>query len=222
MTKIYSKSEGHKKILVPVIALLLCATALIGAGYAALAASTATSSNNSLGGEVIILDLGKVDGDGEWITSITADTKFTYFSQSKEGDIKYYVGTDDVKIGAGTLTVNGSNYTGSAIKLNKAVDVNIEENNSLKNQVSMYVKFTDAAADENVNMATIENKIASFDFEVYISFNGIEGEVTQVNADNEVETKNAIFLSDNTNLNDLIAGFDYKLIFSAYIVESID
>ena len=46
-------NEGrNKKLLVPVIALMLCATALIGAGYAAYV-SSAKNTENAIGGDAI-------------------------------------------------------------------------------------------------------------------------------------------------------------------------
>ena len=51
--------NGSKRLLVPIIALLLCATALAGVGYAALTSSV-SNSGNEVGSSFAILTIKEI------------------------------------------------------------------------------------------------------------------------------------------------------------------
>ncbi|MFA7037211.1 MAG: hypothetical protein WC183_12935, partial [Methanosarcina sp.] len=61
----YRNERNRKKLLIPVVALVLCAAAMIGLGYAALT-STVTNQANVVAGDGLSADL--VDSDGNALT----------------------------------------------------------------------------------------------------------------------------------------------------------
>ena len=58
----YKSERGHKKLLVPVVALLLCAAAMVGLGYAALN-SDVTNTNNIITTDGLTAKLVNYDKD---------------------------------------------------------------------------------------------------------------------------------------------------------------
>lgn len=115
MTNVHKENSGQRKLLVPVIALLLCAFAMVGAGYAFLA-SSASSTGNTLEGDVISM---KITGSGEtpgWST-ISAGYVINYGFVNDGGDNPLYYTNKAAKVGFGTLEINTKYYEGDMIKV---------------------------------------------------------------------------------------------------------
>lgn len=79
MTKYNLRNDTGRKILVPVVALLLCAFALVGAGYAALTQSSAISGGNEVLTEGIVVKFTDDNGDPV-VGTIDADVELTYYN----------------------------------------------------------------------------------------------------------------------------------------------
>lgn len=122
----YKNERNHKKLMVPIIALILCAAAMVGLGYAALTSSTATNTDNVVGAEGLVVKL--VDEEDNLLTAngfsgYTGVSIIEYSSIQNNDGIEYKIDT------FGNLVLGGA-------KLNIHVDdPNIEE-------VKMYYEIT--------------------------------------------------------------------------------
>ncbi len=110
--------NGSKRLLVPIIALLLCATALAGVGYAALTSSV-SNSGNEVGSSFAILTIK--DEDGVQNATISGDAVIDYGTVSFEEGTQYFVESNRVEIGWGTLEVDASEYKGNGAGLSYKV-----------------------------------------------------------------------------------------------------
>ena len=236
MTKVYKEAGGHKKLLVPVVALLLCAFAMVGAGYAFLA-STASSSGNSLDGDVITVKLGDENSGWGWVTvkdTIDYGYYFDYDSETEELEEFFFIGENPIKLRTGTLNIDLSEYSGTKIKIAKAVLDDLGEGNSLKGTTEVNIVFlngSDEAIDIFNNAFEFESddyedyfdntsKVLSINFKVEITFT--EGdEFEEVSLDeNGVKSKTEGYkLAEGTKLQDLADGFTYNVLFTVHPVD---
>lgn len=120
MTNSYKKESGsrHKKLLVPMVALLLCAAAMVGVGYAALMSDVTNTGN-------------EMDTDGYTVkfsgTAATAAGRFgsmqiDYGSHTNLGVTTYYFASiTDKPMGASNLVIDASNTSVTNVKISYAV-----------------------------------------------------------------------------------------------------
>ena len=117
MTNSYKKESNskHKKLLVPVIALLLCVTAMTGVGYAALMSDVSNTDNSiSMNGLVLNLtgaggsaDAGKISNNaviGFKTTTLNGVTTYTIVPIDATGE----VGGTPGLVGQGIMTINAA------------------------------------------------------------------------------------------------------------------
>jgi hypothetical protein len=101
----YKNERSRKRLVVPVIVLMLCAAALVGLGYAALT-STVTNQANVVAGDGLDAELRGTDGNLLAGTQFSAGADTIDFGteQTDAGAKTYYVlAMDDMKLGGATL-----------------------------------------------------------------------------------------------------------------------
>ena len=111
----YKNERGHKKLLVPVVALVLCAAAMIGLGYAALV-SDVTNTANVVAADGLKASLLDGDGDDLMGSDFASDEDVINFSTTTtNGVLKYKVEVDDeIKLGGAILEVEALTTDGTA------------------------------------------------------------------------------------------------------------
>jgi len=111
----YRNERNRKKLLIPVVALVLCAAAMIGLGYAALT-STVTNQANVVAGDGLSADL--VDSDGNALTGhdfANDEDVIHYGTSTIDGVTTYYVSADsEIKLGGAVLEVEALTTSGVA------------------------------------------------------------------------------------------------------------
>ncbi|MEA4978056.1 MAG: hypothetical protein VB016_05855 [Methanomassiliicoccaceae archaeon] len=111
----YKNERGHKKLLVPVVALVLCAAAMIGLGYAALV-SDVTNTANVVAADGLKASL--LDGEGNVLTGsdFASDEDVIHYATSEvNGTVTYKVSTDaGIKLGSAILEVEALTTYGTA------------------------------------------------------------------------------------------------------------
>lgn len=166
MTNTYKEEKGnkHKKLLVPLVALLLCAAAMIGVGYAALA-SDVTNTGNTIEMEGITLEL-KNGADVQTAGAFNNSTAIKFESHTLNGTRTSTVANNGV-IGTGTLTINSTHAIPHA-KMTNAFTATVADpvvpfptgmtfDIVLKKGVET-VTMTDFALDAGTNVFTVELK----------------------------------------------------------------
>lgn len=116
------KNAGRKKLLVPLVVLIMCSIALTGAAYA-YSASTVTVQNNTINGDYYSIDMYSSDAASTVITTpLAAGSDFKVYTTKT-------VGNDYIaKIDAGTFTRTtwvkvSSDIAGSKYTLTATVDM---------------------------------------------------------------------------------------------------
>ncbi len=111
----YRNERNRKKLLIPVVALVLCAAAMIGLGYAALT-STVTNQANVVAGDGLSANL--VDSEGDPLTGqdFANDEDVIHYGTSTIDEVTtYYVSADsEIKLGGAILEVEALTTSGVA------------------------------------------------------------------------------------------------------------
>lgn len=206
------QNNSKKKLIVPLIALMLCAVAVIGIGYGLN--STSTNTNNAVSGSALVVDLndgasptssslqeGKFANNAtlEYVTvqeNGTTTAKLVNSTSISVSDASY----NAVEIGKGTLTVsmlNGSSSTSANVK----VTLNITSGT-----VPTGMKFILAAGSSNM-LITAGTELDA-------------GSITlDLSSDSSKYTGSEVFklyaTADGISYADTIAtGFHYTIVFS--------
>ncbi|MDN5356938.1 MAG: hypothetical protein PWR17_107 [Candidatus Methanomethylophilaceae archaeon] len=133
----YKNERNRKKLLVPVVALVLCAAAMIGLGYAALV-SDVTNTANVVAADGLKASL--LDGEGNKLTGgdfASDEDVINYSTSETDGIMTYHVESDSgIKLGGAILSVEAVTTAGTP-------DVT---------QVNVWYEIT--WFDENSNVAT--------------------------------------------------------------------
>lgn len=224
MTEVYKKIAGNKKLLVPVVALLLCATAMVGAGYAFLA-STAKDTG-TLDGDVITVKIGNEENNNWGI--FTAKATIDYGYDNDGNNERFYVENESYIIGNGTLEIDVSDYkAGTHIKIAKALTDNIvrvqgDTYNTLNNVIDdIELNFgDDLIFDGNFAVVPISKAtdgILSFDFNITVTFKVDKQNMTTHDEETgAIKTIEVNFLDGEVLKSDLATGFEYTVLFSVF------
>lgn len=110
------QNDSRKKLIVPVVALMLCAVAILGIGYGLT--SSSTNSGNAVSGTGLVVDL--TDGATEKEASLGAGafatgTAISYVTDQNDGVITYTLTGAD--IGKGTLNITSTDSTKTTAKV---------------------------------------------------------------------------------------------------------
>ncbi|KUE74133.1 hypothetical protein AUQ37_06215 [Candidatus Methanomethylophilus sp. 1R26] len=109
------QNDSRKKLIVPVVALMLCAVAILGIGYGLT--SSSTNENNQVSGTGLVVDLNngtKSLGEGGFFTN-SAQTAITYTSTQSNGNFTYTVSGGE--IGKGILKITSTDTTKATAKV---------------------------------------------------------------------------------------------------------
>ena len=92
MTNSYKKESGsrHKKLLVPLVALLLCAAAMVGVGYAALM-SDVTNTGNTIDSDGLTLNITDGVSEASGILDATVSYQSTTVSNTSGSTRAFHV-----------------------------------------------------------------------------------------------------------------------------------
>lgn len=155
------QNNSKKKLIVPLIALMLCAVAVIGIGYGLT--STSTNNDNAVTGNALVVDLRNTDGSASLVGNGFANgAEIGFVTTQTNGDTKVSIeGASDVvvsdvtynsdvtykavKIGEGKLNVSASN-SGSSISSTVNVSVTLK---TTAGTVPTDMKFILAAGSTN-------------------------------------------------------------------------
>lgn len=149
------QNNSKKKLIVPLIALMLCAVAVIGIGYGLT--STSTNNDNAVTGNALVVDLRNTDGSASLVRNGFANgAEIGFVTTQTNGDTKVSIeGASDVvvsdvtykavKIGEGKLNVSASN-SGSSISSTVNVSVTLK---TTAGTVPTDMKFILAAGSTN-------------------------------------------------------------------------
>ena len=126
------QNSSKKKLIVPLIALMLCAVAVLGIGYGLT--SSSTNTNNVVSGDALVADLrGTGDGTaslggGEFAHNVTLKYQTTQTDGVTKASIadttSVTVGSDSVdavKIGEGKLFVTGTSAGDVTVKVELSI-----------------------------------------------------------------------------------------------------
>ncbi len=129
MTTYKPKNENRKKLLVPIIVLALCATALIGAGYAALTSSTTASGTVDTDSIELTFKEGEttVSGGFSGVTDINLST-----TKNQDDNSLIYGIAENQTVHQFQLVIDSSNSTTSKVTLGIEVTGELAEKFNLK------------------------------------------------------------------------------------------
>ena len=122
------QNNSKKKLIVPLIALMLCAVAVIGIGYGLN--STSTNTNNAVSGTGLVVDLNNGTeslGEGGFFTN-SAQKAITYTSTQSNGNFTYTVSGGE--IGKGILKITSTDKTKTTAKVTATLSLQNCENSS--------------------------------------------------------------------------------------------
>jgi len=105
----YRNERNRKKLLIPVVALVLCAAAMIGLGYAALV-SDVTNTDNVVAADGLTARLE--DGSGNLLGSSGFDKtaeEITYSNSQNNDGQKFIVAAQELVLGGATLNIHVTN-----------------------------------------------------------------------------------------------------------------
>jgi hypothetical protein len=108
---IYGNKRNQKKLLIPVVALILCAAAMIGLGYAALVSSV-TNTDNVVAADGLTARLE--DGSGNLLGQSGFDAsaeEITYRSDQVNGVHVFIVDAQERVLGGATLNIHVTDST---------------------------------------------------------------------------------------------------------------
>ena len=121
------QNDSRKKLIVPVVALMLCAVAILGIGYGLTSSST---NENKVSGTGLVVDLSdgtKSLGEGGFFTN-SAQTAITYTSTQSNGNFTYTVSGGE--IGKGILKITSTDTTKTTAKVTATLSLQNCENSS--------------------------------------------------------------------------------------------
>ncbi|MGE4211897.1 MAG: hypothetical protein AB7E75_00845 [Candidatus Methanomethylophilaceae archaeon] len=102
----YRNERNRKKLLIPVVALVLCAAAMIGLGYAALV-SDVTNTDNVVAADGLTARLE--DGSGDLLGSSGFDAtaeEITYSNSQDDDEQVFIVPAQELVLGGATLNIH--------------------------------------------------------------------------------------------------------------------
>jgi hypothetical protein len=102
----YRNERNRKKLLIPVVALVLCAAAMIGLGYAALV-SDVTNTDNVVAADGLTARLE--DGSGNLLGSSGFDAtaeEITYSNSQDDDEQVFIVAAQELVLGGATLNIH--------------------------------------------------------------------------------------------------------------------
>ncbi len=102
----YRNERNRKKLLIPVVALVLCAAAMIGLGYAALV-SDVTNTDNVVAADGLTARLE--DGSGNLLGSSGFDAtaeEITYSNSQDDDKQEFIVAAQELVLGGATLNIH--------------------------------------------------------------------------------------------------------------------
>ena len=102
----YRNERNRKKLLIPVVALVLCAAAMIGLGYAALV-SDVTNTDNVVAADGLTARLE--DGSGDLLGSSGFDAtaeEITYSNSQDDDEQVFIVAAQELVLGGATLNIH--------------------------------------------------------------------------------------------------------------------
>ena len=213
-------NEGrNKKLLVPVIALMLCATALIGAGYAAYV-SSASNTGNAIGGDAIELTLTGDEGSTAAGAIAKGVIKEVDFGQVAINDKSAFYVKKNIQVGAGNLKIDLSSFKENSINLTATAEVTSEKD--LTENFDIEIKFTKIGTESNptipesghytISKPTDDDapKVIECKFEVNVIFKGAETDII-----GGAIPDDCVQLKTDVTLEDIKAGFTYSVTFKA-------
>lgn len=121
------QNSSKKKLVVPLIALMLCAVAVLGIGYGLT--SSSTNTNNVVSGDALVADLRDTNGTTSLVGGGFADNVTLEYQTSQTNGVtkagladatSVTVGSDSVnavKIGEGKLLVTGTSDGNVTVKV---------------------------------------------------------------------------------------------------------
>ncbi|WII09211.1 hypothetical protein O8W32_08585 [Methanomassiliicoccales archaeon LGM-DZ1] len=208
------QNNSKKKLIVPLIALMLCAVAVIGIGYGLN--STSTNNDNAVTGNALVVDLRNTDGSASLVgngfangaeigfvtTQTNGNTKVSIDGASDVavGDVTYKA----VKIGEGKLKVSASN-SGSSTSSTVNVSVTL---NKTAGTVPTDMKFILAAGSTNYVISLGNALVAGT-----ITLTG-ESSDAFLNGEESFVLYASLVNADYTNAIADYSGFTYSILFS--------
>lgn len=101
--------EKRKKLIVPAVALMMCAVAMIGIGYAALS-STIENSGNEVSTEKLSATLYKDSNKNGLLAngSIKDNVSVEYYTKQVGNQQNYYISTEETTIGSAYLVIDST------------------------------------------------------------------------------------------------------------------
>lgn len=192
--------EKRKKLIVPAVALMMCAVAMIGIGYAAVNSSV-TNQNNTLTNNVFSIDLySSAEGNTAIDNEAFNEGKVVFSTHKTVGDstTTYYdvanqivtMNSSDVYIGAG-YTDNNTN-TGTV-------------------ELNVHVKKS----------ATLSSDASIASIIVKINVSGTEYNYSISNFSTGADSEGFITLTPETNKAPLTLGEKYKITVTATVTEKL-
>jgi hypothetical protein len=195
---------------------------MVGAGYAFLA-STASSSGNSLDGDVIAVTIGTNEAGDNWANA-SADFKISYGSYYVNGTetAEFYV-EGPQKIGTGTLKIDATTHDGEEVTVAKVGNID-EIHKSLKGAMSLDIKFIKANGAElgdsdSQSEFKIENGSVILEFEIEVNFDSSKGELTKGTLPVAGKESREVYFINEATRAGLIEPIEYTVLFSVFPVD---
>lgn len=121
----YKSERGHKKLLVPVVALLLCAAAMVGLGYAALV-SDVTNTGNVVAVDGLTATFTDDEGEGEDgllnAGSFSAHAVIKYNNKQTNSSNIYTIDAQTLVLGEATLNIHVTDPDLEQVSISHAID----------------------------------------------------------------------------------------------------
>lgn len=169
-----NNGRKYKVLLVPIIALLLCALTIGGLAYCATNASTAENTANVVSFDGLEAKL--LDEDGNLLTGagFSNDTRLESFVKL---DNTYTLRKmENVKIGGGTLFLR-SDYT-TSVNISYVVEFSVngvETENPFGMTITHELRENGVASGTPFGTASVDEDGVEYEIELYVSFPGAEG-----------------------------------------------
>jgi len=180
----YRNERNRKKLLVPVVALVVCAAAMIGLGYAALT-STVTNQANVVAGDGLEAKLLDEDGDLLAGTQFSAGAETIDFGtkQTDAGKTYYVLAMDDMKLGGATLFLRTIDSDVTAVNISYEVTFYEEDEEGVKvadatpygMTVTHELREYGVASGTPFDTASVNEDGVEYEIELYATFTAADG-----------------------------------------------
>ena len=207
----YESGSKRKKLLVPIIALMLCAVAVIGAGYAY--SSSVTVENNKVAGGELSIDINAGEGS-DFLADNSVDIIFvqekTYDKKSPSSSVKITASGHNDEIS--TVTVN----LGDGAKASLLGDASVKVSNKTgetATKITVTVTASDFVVGDGKNLSDLIKEYV-FVWQIggnysYTTVNGISG-------------SSDVTVSIPTGLSDVVVGCTMYAVISETVFSSGD